>query len=68
MTKVFIKEGENLDDTLRRFRREVSRSGILAQYRSKEYYIKPSVARKARIKNNMKKRKKFILKGKKTHK
>ena len=37
---------ENLDDALRRFKRQVSRSGTLAEARKREYYVKPGVKRK----------------------
>lgn len=46
MPRVIVKEGENLDDALRRFKRQVSRSGTLAEARKREYYVKPGVKRK----------------------
>ncbi|MDV3167186.1 MAG: 30S ribosomal protein S21 [Vigna little leaf phytoplasma] len=50
MTKTIVRKEENIDETVRRFKREVSKSGNLAQARKKEYYIKPSVERKNRRK------------------
>jgi len=41
-----IRDNESLEDALRRFRRNVSRSGTLSEYRKREYYEKPSVRRK----------------------
>lgn len=41
-----IRENESLEDALRRFRRNVSRSGTLSEYRKREFYEKPSVRRK----------------------
>ncbi len=41
-----IRDNESLEDALRRFRRDVSRSGTLSEYRKREYYVKPSVRRK----------------------
>lgn len=41
-----IRENESLENALRRFRRNVSRSGNLSEYRKREYYEKPSVRRK----------------------
>jgi len=41
-----IRENESLEDALRRFKRNVSKSGTLAEYRKREYYEKPSVRRK----------------------
>ncbi|KAB8121879.1 MAG: 30S ribosomal protein S21 [Candidatus Phytoplasma cynodontis] len=60
MTKTVVKKDENFEDTLRRFRRDTSKSGILAQARKKEFYVKPSTERKNRRKSlNMKKKKKI---------
>ena len=46
MPKTIVREKESLDDALRRFKREVSRSGTLMEVRKREYYQKPSVTRK----------------------
>ncbi|MFI3252061.1 MAG: 30S ribosomal protein S21 [bacterium] len=46
MPKTVVREKENIDDALRRFKREVSRSGTLAEVRKREYYVKPSVNKK----------------------
>lgn len=49
MSRVVLKENENLDDALRRFKRQVSRNGTLAEARKREYYVKPGVKRKLKI-------------------
>ena len=46
MTKTTIKNGESIDDALRRFKRSVSKSGTLRDARKREHYEKPSVKRK----------------------
>ena len=46
MPKVVIKENEVLDDALRRFKRQVSRNGTIAEARKREFYVKPGVHRK----------------------
>ncbi|MDR1740569.1 MAG: 30S ribosomal protein S21 [Synergistaceae bacterium] len=46
MTTVVRKEGESLDDTLRRFKREMSKVGTLREARKREHYEKPSDAKK----------------------
>ena len=46
MTTVTRKDGESLEDTLKRFRREVARVGTLREARKREHYEKPSVRRK----------------------
>ncbi|MBR0095517.1 MAG: 30S ribosomal protein S21 [Synergistaceae bacterium] len=44
MTTVTRKDGESLEDTLRRFKREVARVGTLREARRREHYEKPSDA------------------------
>ncbi len=46
MPKVVLKENENLDDALRRFKRSVSRNGTLAEAKKREFYVKPGVKKK----------------------
>ena len=46
MTTVTRKEGENIEDTLRRFKKEVAKVGTLREARKREHYEKPSVRRK----------------------
>ena len=46
MAKTIVHENESIDDDLRRFKRSVSRSGTLQEYRKREFYEKPSVKRK----------------------
>ena len=46
MSKIIVKDNEGLDDALRRFKRQVSRNGTLAEARKREYYVKPGVKRK----------------------
>lgn len=41
-----IRKNESLENAIRRFKRSVSKSGTLAEYRKREYYEKPSVRRK----------------------
>ena len=58
MPKVVVKENEQLDDALRRLRRQVSRNGTLAEGRKREYYVKPGVKRKLKQEAARKARKK----------
>ena len=46
MAKVIVRKNESLDDALRRFKRGVSKDGTLQEYRKREFYVKPSVARR----------------------
>ena len=46
MARVVVRENEQLDDALRRFKRQVSRNGTLLEARKREYYVKPGVAKR----------------------
>ena len=46
MSRIVVKENEGLDDALRRFKRQVSRNGTLAEALKREFYVKPGVRRK----------------------
>lgn len=46
MARVVVKENEQLDDALRRFKRQVSRNGTLLEVRKREYYVKPGIQRR----------------------
>ena len=46
MSEVRVKDGESLENALRRFKRKTARDGILAEARKREHYEKPSVKRK----------------------
>lgn len=50
MTTIHIREGENLEEALRRFKRECERAGILRELRRREHYTPPSVQRQIDIK------------------
>lgn len=44
-----IKEGENIDRALKRFKRKFDKTGTMRQLRSRKQYTKPSVKRRATI-------------------
>ena len=46
MAEIKVREGESLDSALRRFKRQTSKDGALAELRKREHYEKPSVKRK----------------------
>ncbi|HLR64506.1 MAG TPA: 30S ribosomal protein S21 [Pseudogracilibacillus sp.] len=54
-----IRKNESLEDALRRFKRDVSKSGTLSEYRKREYYEKPSVRRKKKSEAARKKTRKY---------
>lgn len=52
MSKTVIRDKESIEDALRRFRRDVSKSGTLAEARKRTFYVKPSVEKKERQRAN----------------
>jgi small subunit ribosomal protein S21 len=49
MTKIFVKERENIDEALRRFKRECEKSGIMQEIKKREHYESPSLQKKKKI-------------------
>ena len=45
MSETKVKDG-NLEDALKRFKRQCVRNGVLQEVRKREHYEKPSVKRK----------------------
>ena len=46
MVSVKIKPGEPFEKALRRFKKKWEKAGILREFKSRAYYLKPSEARK----------------------
>ena len=44
-----IKDGENIDRALKRFKRKLDRTGGMRQQRERKTFTKPSVARRAEV-------------------
>ncbi|CAM1347739.1 MULTISPECIES: 30S ribosomal protein S21 [Tenacibaculum] len=50
MLKIIVKEGENIDRALKRYKRKYRDVKILQQLRNRKQYDKPSVIRRAEVK------------------
>ena len=46
MAEIRIKDNESLDSALRRFKKQCSRAGVIAEIRKREAYEKHSVRRR----------------------
>jgi small subunit ribosomal protein S21 len=57
MPKTIIRENETLDEALRRFKRQVNKSGVLLETRKREFYLKKGLKRK--MKSEMARRKAY---------
>ena len=56
MTTIVRRDNESLEDALRRFKRDVSKTGVLREARQREHYEKPSEAKKRNRQELAKKR------------
>lgn len=50
MIKIPIKEGENIDRALKKFKRKFEKTGVIRELRERQAFIKPSVRRRNEVK------------------
>ena len=66
MSVVYLKENDNIDIALKKFKKIIEREGILTELKKREFYEKPSIKRKKKAmaarKRLMKKLKKLMAK------
>jgi small subunit ribosomal protein S21 len=62
MAYVKIREGESVEDAIRRFKRECERSGIMQEIKKREFYKAPSVVRKEKLAETKRKIRRKMLK------
>ncbi|MDE2313377.1 MAG: 30S ribosomal protein S21 [Elusimicrobia bacterium] len=60
MVFVKVREGEAIDEVLRRFKRECERNGILREIKRRERYIPSSLKRKMKAAEAMRKRRRSM--------
>lgn len=67
MPGIRIKENESFENALRRFKKQVEKTGILSEIRKREHYEKPSIKRKKKMiaakKRAMKRMRKMMERG-----
>ena len=49
MVRVTIKENESVDKALKRFKKKLEKTGVLKEYRNRQFFTKPSVRRRDQI-------------------
>ena len=55
---IIVKKDESIDSALRRFKKEMVKSGTLLELRKREYYVAPSAKRRLKHEAAMKRAKK----------
>lgn len=58
MAGIKVGENESIDSALKRFKRETSKAGIMAEIKKRRHYEKPSVKKKRKSEAARKKRRK----------
>lgn len=51
MAEIHVRDGESLENALKRFRREVKKSNIFSELKRKRHYEKPSERRQRKLRN-----------------
>ena len=46
MPLIVVKDGENIEGAIRRFKRKCEKAGVLSEIKKRQHYEKPSVKRK----------------------
>lgn len=46
MTEVKVRDGENIESAIKRFRKKCERDGIRRELKKRSFYMKPSLQRK----------------------
>lgn len=64
MAIIRIRDGESFEQALRRFKKQVEKSGILSEIKKREHFEKPSVRKK---KKSMAARKRLLKKMRKSY-
>ena len=49
MLKIPVKDGENIDRALKRFKRKFDRTGTMRQLRARKQFTKPSIKRRVEV-------------------
>ncbi|GAB1402652.1 30S ribosomal protein S21 [Elusimicrobiota bacterium] len=49
MASVKVRDGESIEEAIRRFKRECEGSGIMQEIKNREFYKAPSVLRKEKL-------------------
>lgn len=49
MVSVKVRDGESIEEAIRRFKRECERNGIMQEIKKREFYKSPSVVKKEKL-------------------
>jgi small subunit ribosomal protein S21 len=49
MVNIKVRDGESIEEAIRRFKRECERNGIMQEIKKREFYKAPSVLKKEKL-------------------
>ncbi|BAG13724.1 30S ribosomal protein S21 [Endomicrobiia bacterium] len=49
MVSVKVREGESIEEAIRRFKRECERNGVMQEIKKREFYKTPSILKKEKL-------------------
>ena len=49
MPGIYVGNNENLENALRRFKRQIEKGGVLSDFKKKEFFEKPSEIKKKKL-------------------
>jgi small subunit ribosomal protein S21 len=49
MVSVKVREGESIEESIRRFKRECERNGVMQEIKKREFYKAPSILKKEKL-------------------
>lgn len=65
MVLVKVRDGETIEEALRRFKRECERNGIMQEIKRREYFESPAARKKRKAAEARRKMKRRIMRSKK---
>jgi small subunit ribosomal protein S21 len=62
LAEVYVSSDDNIEKSIKRFKKIVDREGILLEVKKRRYYIKPAAEKHEKSKKLERKRKKKVMK------
>lgn len=67
MAEVYNNRNEDIEKTIKRFKKLVDREGILLEVKKRRYFAKPAIEKHEKLKKMERKRRKKLLRNKKLY-
>jgi len=63
LVSIRVRDGESIEEALRRFKRECERNGIMQEIKRREHYESPSMKKKRKLAESRRKLKRRMSRG-----